>query len=170
MKKLLAFCGALALLCAATPALADFTQTVDVYTYAVGPANISWSHTYDHSADPVALATLSIVADDVDYEEEDAVSINGTYLGDLVQLPAYTNWGYYAGAGNPNQDLTVTVFDVTALLADAMALSVVVDTDWGVEIETSTLTVQQVPVPGAVLLGLLGLSVAGAKLRRRKEA
>jgi hypothetical protein len=39
-----------------------------------------------------------------------------------------------------------------------------VESDWGVEIETSTLTV--VPVPGAILLGILGLSVAGVKLRK----
>ncbi|HPC96809.1 MAG TPA: hypothetical protein PLU87_17825 [Sedimentisphaerales bacterium] len=42
----------------------------------------------------------------------------------------------------------------------------------GISLDKSTLTatVEAVPVPGAALLGVLGLSAAGMKLRRRKSA
>ena len=43
-----------------------YEETVEVYKYAIGPDVIDWTHTYDHSADPIAWATLTIVADDVD--------------------------------------------------------------------------------------------------------
>lgn len=179
MKKVMTICVALALLSLTNSAMADFVEVVSLYSYEIsddgvdtdgdgGDNTIGWSHTYDNSADPVALATLSIVADDVDLGEDDGVYINGTYLGDLVQMGVYTNFNYHPGPGNPNQVLTTTVFDVTSLLTNAMALEVVIDSpNWGVEIETSTLTVTPVPVPGAVLLGMLGLSVVGVKLRKR---
>ena len=43
----------------------QFTQTKPIYQYSVG-GTISWTHTYDNSADPIDTATLTIVADDVD--------------------------------------------------------------------------------------------------------
>ena len=172
MKRLIAICGVIALLSATSSAIASmYVETVDVYQYAIGPAKIGYTHTYDHSADPILTATLSIVADDVDLGELDMVSVQdfgGTWhdLGYLSDMGSYTNWNYYPGAGNPNQPLTTTVFNLDPSWINGLPVNVKVDADWGVEIETSTLTVEQVPVPGAILLGILGLGAAGLKLRK----
>ncbi len=170
MKRLLAICGAIAVFCATNVAVADmYVETVNVYTYSIG-GTINYAHTYDNSADPIAWATLTIVADDVDSDEDDQVTFNGHALGSLDKLVGYTNWGYQPGAGNANQPLTTTVFNLDpSWIIPTMPIEVSVEASWGVEIETSTLTVQQVPLPGAVLLGFLGLSAAGMKLRRLRE-
>ena len=169
MKKLLLFlCSILLVFSVVGTAKATYIESVDVYTYSVG-GTIGWTHTYDFSElAPIDFVTLTIVADDVDSDEYDGVYINGTYLGDLVQLDGFTNWGYQAGAGNFNQPLTTTVFDIDASLLNAfMPITVNVAADWGVEIETSTLTVQgSVPEPATMLLlgsGLIGLGFLGRK-------
>lgn len=170
MKRLLTICGAIAMFCVTNVAVADmYVETVNVYTYSVG-GTINYSHSYDNSADPIAWATLTIVADDVDSDEDDLVKFNGHDLGYLTKLDGYTNWGYSSGAGNPNQPLTTTIFNLDpSWIVASMPIVVTVETNWGVEIETSTLKVQAVPLPGAVLLGFLGLSAAGMKLRRLHE-
>lgn len=170
MKRFLTICGAIAMFCVTNVAVADmYVETVNVYTYSVG-GTINYSHSYDNSADPIAWATLTIVADDVDSDEDDLVTFNGHDLGYLAKLDGYTNWGYSPGAGNPNQPLTTTIFNLDpSWIVASMPIVVTVETLWGVEIETSTLKVQAVPLPGAVLLGFLGLSAAGMKLRRLHE-
>lgn len=144
---------------------AVYSDPVDVYQYAVGPATISWSHAYDFSLTPPLVATLTIVADDVDgtnpatgLPEQDAVWFNGHFLGYLVDMGYYTNWNYEPGPGNSQQPLTTTVFNIDpSWLALNMPASVSVDSNWGVEIETSTLTIQSVPEPSMLLLLLSGL-------------
>ena len=177
MKRLIAICGVLALLSVTSSAIADiYVETLPIYQYSVG-GTISYAHTYDHSADPIEYATLTIVADDVDGPgdgmdgEQDMVSIQdsgGTWhqLGYLNDMGYYTNWQYSPGAGNPTHPdaITTTVFNLDPSWLNGLPVSVNIETLWGVEIETSTLTV--VPVPGAILLGILGLSAAGLKLRK----
>lgn len=122
-----------------------YTETVDVYIYAVGGMNPDpvWTHTYDGSASPEGSVTLTIVADDVDLREQDEVFINGYSLGYLKDLGKYTNWSYYPGPGNPAQGTTTTTFNVPRSCLDlSIPMTVAVDTMWGVEIETSTLTVE----------------------------
>ena len=128
-----------------------YSETVDVYTYSIG-GTIEWTHSYDGSANPVAYATLAIVADDVDGPgagmdgEQDEVWFNGVYLGLLNDFGYYTDFQYYAGPGNPPHPdhITTTFFDVTPFLDPSMPCHVLVEAAWGVEIETATLTV--VPV------------------------
>jgi len=124
-----------------------YTQALDVYLVSTG-GTISWSHTYDGSADPIATATLTIVADDVDGPgngmdgEQDNVYFNGHLLGLLNDIGYYTNWGVSPGPGNPNQPLTTTTFNLDpSWISPSMPTVVEVETGWEVEIETSTLTV-----------------------------
>lgn len=163
----------------AGPACAVYIQSVDVYQYAIGEP-VSWTHTFDFSEIPPLWATLTIVADDVDGPfdtgddgENDAVYLNGNLLGYLTQLPAYSNWDYFSGPGNPDQPLTTTEFNIAPALLDwSMPISVSVEAFWGVEIETSTLTVRGgvPPIPEASTILLFGAGLLGlGALRLRKR-
>ncbi|MCP8322608.1 MAG: hypothetical protein L6N96_00310 [Candidatus Methylarchaceae archaeon HK02M2] len=59
----------------------------------------------------------------------------------------YTNYNYYPGAGNPDQGTTTTEFNIDpSWIGSSMTVEVVVEETWEVEIETSTLTIQQAHV------------------------
>lgn len=180
-KTLFAILACLALVVGFGTSALAYEDLVNVYTYSVG-GTINWSHTYDGSENPISWATLTIVADDVDGPnpdypgddgENDAVWFNGNYLGTLTQMGSYTNFNYYPGPGNPNQPLTATTFSLDpAWITPNMPVSVVVESLWGVEIETSKLTVCGQPaipeLPAPVLASLCGLGgLAVQRLRRR---
>ncbi len=146
---------------------ATYVETLDLYQYSVG-GTIDWTHTYDFSEiPPYSFVRLSIVADDVDAGEQDGLYFNGNFLGYLNDMGYYTNWNYSPGPGNPDQPLTTTIFEIDpSWLVANMPVSVHVPTSWGVEIETSTLSVQSVPEPATMLLlgsGLIGLAGYGRK-------
>lgn len=158
-------------------AQASYMQTVEVYQYAYGEA-VNWQHTYDFSeVPPYDLITLSIVADDVDGPgeglegEHDAVYVNGTFLGYLATLHGYTDYGYTPGPGGA---LTTSVFQVDSALLDwSIPLAVRIETFWGTEIETSTLTIQgsgtPVPEPASMTLVLTATGLLGFLVRPRKR-
>jgi hypothetical protein len=177
MKKLITICTVVGVIVAASsvPARATYiyTETIELYIYGVSQ-DIDWVHTYDHSADPVLSASLTIVADDVDAGENDEVYFTdsiGTehFLGYLEQMDFYTDWDYWPGPGNPPHPnaITETVFTLDPSWLDTTPVQVRIDRgNWGVEIETSTLSVVQVPEPATIcLLGLGALSL----LRRKRS-
>lgn len=168
-KELLKACSAgLLMLGMMGSAQATYIETVDVYEYSVG-GNIDWTHSYDFSETaPIEYATLTIVADDVDLGEDDYVYLNGMLLGALTQLSEYTNWGYVAGAAG---NLTTSIFNIDASLLDwSMPISVSIESNWGVEIQTSTLEVKGADIPVPASAALLALGLACMSMSKRKRA
>lgn len=164
----------------AAPASADL---INVYTVGSNPAAqaqdpsgagiggipvINWVHT--GVAGP---ATLTIVAEGIDTNEQDEVYFNGDFIGYL------TNQGFQVGVFNLKPGpgalpgitaLTSSVFNVMAI-AGVNTVQVRVDTEnWVNEIETSNLT-PAVPEPATLsLLGFGTMMLAGRRLRRRSKA
>jgi len=161
-------------------ASAGFTDAVDVYEVTTG-GTIDWAHTYDHSEDPIASATLTIVTDDVDGAgdtqsgftdgEQDVVWLKDSAdtwhkLGLLNDLGYYSDFNYDPGPGNtphPDHITSMTFILDPSLIGDGFTVEVRAEDYWEVEIETSTLNVTSVPEPATMLL----LGLGSVLLRRR---
>jgi hypothetical protein len=109
----------------------------------------------------------------------------------MLSLPSQTSAFYLYAEPNPfaTYDITITAQDGTSVVQSVngsygacgygfygtdgdviSSLQVNYTGDNGFAIGEFGIAGSVVPVPGAVLLGMLGLSVAGVKLRRRTEA
>lgn len=167
----------------------EFTHTVDFYTPRSGS---DWTYVvinqgtdlpYVHdlnagvngldipNANLVTSATLVLTFEDDDNDNPN----NKEYVSTKLEDGTWSEWSSEINTG----DTVTPTVEIDWLLDGILGVEVRVSnlhpSDNGdVRITTSVLSgtfeaVQGpvVPVPGAVLLGLLGLSVAGAKLRKR---
>jgi len=136
----------------------DFSSAMEIRT--IGPGWATWSHGYTG----------------------DVLSTKGATSVTLT-LPAMTGAFYFYAEPNPwaTYTITATAQDGTFASQDVDGYAGAAGFGfYGDSIATIAITsatdfaigefgIAAVPVPGAVLLGVLGLSVAGARLRRRQS-
>ncbi len=146
-----------------------------------GPVTLSWNHFYDGSASPAADASLTIVAEGIDFaftglQENDRVFFNGHLLGELTQQNFYFGgFDIQAGPGAlgaPTTALTTSIFaiDLSWLMLGNNHVEIEVDPQtWIMEAETSKLTVNAAPVPEPSTMLLLGSGLLGIGFYRRKS-
>ncbi|MGD8569279.1 MAG: PEP-CTERM sorting domain-containing protein [Gammaproteobacteria bacterium] len=189
MKKLLTGLSVALLSLVSVNANALYVDTVDVYTIinsGGGSSSVSWTHSYDGSEDPIAWATLTITAEDVDGASDSVgpeliqASFNGNILGTLETQGFYSPGSVSditAGAGVTGGGITglsTTVFNLDpSWIMTGMdvnnATTIEVLGNWWAEIETATLTIASVPEPETVFLlglALLGLLIPSLKYRQ----
>lgn len=129
-----------------------------------------WTHTVTFSLPnpTIVSATLAIEAWDVDSgggirpDEIDVITADGVNLGNLdtgyTQLWHTTTFVLGPAALAALADGTLNMWmDIDSLNTDL----------WKVTLKSSTLTVDYVPAPGAILLGSLGAGLVGWLRRRR---
>ena len=150
----------------------DFTSTISWGSGRILTSTYSYTHTIGGPYTPIPGA-YTVDPGSVKL----AVTFADIFGNENVNIYALNNgtWDFLSSTGNiPNR--TTTTYDVGVsadLLNVAGTLTVGLNetTRWGSTIlKQSVLTgdvTQVVPVPGAFLLGMLGLGLAGAKLRKR---
>ena len=125
----------------------------------------------------VVAAKLKIVVDDLDKNDSVRVSVKDKFkkwvtLGYLNTMSYTDPYGIISGPESKPGHKTTTVFDIDPELIN-VKLPVVLKLSGNffnpnqVEIESSTLCVKTIPLPGALLLGSAGCVIAGFLKRRR---
>lgn len=159
-----------------------FIQSTPVYSIidssSSGSSNVSWTHGYDGSEDPISWATLTITAEDVDVGESIQVSFDGHLLGLLDDQGFYSSGpssDILAGPGVTGGDVTglsTTVFNLDPswiTLGLHTTYSIELLGNWWAEIETSTLTVAKAGVPEPMSIVLMGFGLLGLSFARRSK-
>ena len=141
----------------------------DPYTrppyYRNGDEDWGWTHTIN-IVGPYNITAAALVIDawDVDRPEYDEIFVNGNYIGDLT-INKDDQWfatTFVLGAAE------IAALNSTGTLDIFMYIDTnTVPTAWLVTLRSSTLKVDYIPAPGAILLGSLGVGLVGWMKRRR---